>query len=496
MKRTDRRTFLKAGALGGAALVLHRPLAFGQRPFAFGRSRARGDDAELFELICTTKREAVVELCAARLKGGTPQEALLDAVALAAARHFRDSSADGVSHAFLGLAPAWQTRARLPAERTALPLLQAVAWVNQEVQDGTPALPDVAAKSDGSIEKTRAALVDAIRHGDADGVDGRVQYLARELPFAELRELLFDLGHRDRSGYAHKLIMPLQAFALFDALSRRHLQELVRVPARYLASKPQDGTFDAAADALIAKHGLAAPPKVVRADVDAAAVREEIVRSNGAAAAEALAERLRDGLPLEAAGELVALAAAEVFLLQRKGGNLIGPVHANTSANATRHAIAAASRATAVGSLLVTTQRIASFAGNYKKNDAATPTLPTAEAARDAGDTEEALLAALRAAIAKRDEALAPALVLAWGELELDAASFFALLAEVATTDSGTTTHNFKHAQALIEDFAASRSPERWLLGAAAARFAANYFGSAREIHERSAKALGVPAFA
>ena len=488
-RRTDRRTFLKAGALGGAALVL-------QRPFAFGRGRASGDDTGLFELIRDTKREAIVELCAARLKDGTPPEALLDAVALAAARHFQNDNTDGVSHAFLGLAPAWQTRARLPSGRAALPLLQAIAWVNREIQEGTPALADVAAKGDGSLEKTRAALNDAIRRGDADGADARVQQLARDLPLGELRELLFDLGHRDRSGYAHKLIMPLQAFALFDAVSKRHLLELVRVPARYLASKPQDYAFDQQAEALIAQLGLAAPPKAMCTDFDVAAVREEIVRSNGGAAAAALAERLHDGFPLEAAAELLSLAAAEVFLLQRKGGNLIGPVHANTSANATRHAVAEASRATAVGSLLVTTQRIAAFAAGYRKKDSATPTLPTAETARDAGDTEEALLAALRTAIVKRDEALAPSLVLAYGELELDPAPLYALLAEVATTDSGTASHNFKHLQALGEDFAASRSPERWLLPAAAARFAANYFGSAREIHERSAKALGVPAFA
>lgn len=487
-RRTDRRTFLKAGALGGAAFVLNPRLAL-------GRNRRRDDDAGLFELIRDTKRETIVEVGAARLRSGTQPEALLEAVARAAARHSNNDDSDGVSHAFLGLAPAWQTRARLPAERAALPLLQAIAWVNQEIQQGSPALADVAPKSDGSPEKTRAALADAIRRGDANGADARLQYLARELPPAELRELLFDLGHRDRTGYAHKLIMPVQTFALFDTLARRHLLELVRVPARYLASKPQDYAFDREADALIARHGLAAPPKSARADVDAAAVREEIVRANGAAAAEALAERLRDGLPLEAAGELLSLAAAEVFLLQRKGGNLIGPVHANTAANATRHTIAEASRATAVGSLLVTTQRIAAFAGNYGKRDGAAPALPTAEAARDAGDTDEALLAALRGAIAKRDEALAPSLVLAWGELELDPAPLFGLLAEVASTDSGTSTHNFKHLQAVGEDFAASRSPERWLLPAAAARFAANYFGSAREVHERSAKALGVPVF-
>lgn len=484
----DRRAFLKAGALGGAAFLLRRPLAF-------GLGRPRGDDGSLYELIRDTKKDAIVETCAARLAAGTPAEALLEGVALAAARHFRNENSDGVSHAFLGLAPAWQTRARLPAARAALPLLQAIAYVNQEIQDGNPALAAVAPKGDGSPEKTRAALLDAIHQGDADGADARVQFLARELPLDGLRELLFDLGHRDRSGYAHKLIMPLQAFALFDAVARRHLLELVRVPTRYLASKPQDYAYDAQADALIATHALAAPPKVARADVDTAVVREEIVSARGDAAAEALAERLRDGLALEAAGELLSLAAAEVFLLQRSGGNLIGPVHANTAANATRHAIAETSRATAVGSILVTTQRLASFASRYKTGDTAPPQLPSAESARDAGDTEEALLSALRGAIVRRDEAAAPALALAYGELELDPAPLFALLAEVASTDSGTSSHCYKHLQALAEDLAASRSPDRWLLAAAAARFAANYYGTAKDVHERCAKAMGVKAF-
>ena len=71
-----------------------------------------------------------------------------------------------------------------------------------------------------------------------------------------------------------------------------------------------------------------------------------------------------------------------------------------------------------------------------------------------------------------------------------DASAFIARLAEIVCHDSFTEMHAFKHHQAVVEEFEATREPWRWSHLVAGARAAAISFGKNMEIYEEALELL------
>jgi hypothetical protein len=67
-----------------------------------------------------------------------------------------------------------------------------------------------------------------------------------------------------------------------------------------------------------------------------------------------------------------------------------------------------------------------------------------------------------------------------------DAGAFMTRLAEIACHDNFTEMHAFKHHQAVVEEFYATREPWRWRHLVAAAQAAAISFGKNMEIYEEA----------
>ena len=71
-----------------------------------------------------------------------------------------------------------------------------------------------------------------------------------------------------------------------------------------------------------------------------------------------------------------------------------------------------------------------------------------------------------------------------------DATAFIAWLAEIVCYDSFTEMHVFKHHQAVVEEFYATREPWRWSHLVAGAQAAAISFGKNMEIYEEALELL------
>ena len=71
-----------------------------------------------------------------------------------------------------------------------------------------------------------------------------------------------------------------------------------------------------------------------------------------------------------------------------------------------------------------------------------------------------------------------------------DATAFIARLAEIVCHDNFTEMHAFKHHQAVVEEFYATREPWRWRHLVAGAQAAAISFGKNMEVYEEAIELL------
>jgi hypothetical protein len=71
-------------------------------------------------------------------------------------------------------------------------------------------------------------------------------------------------------------------------------------------------------------------------------------------------------------------------------------------------------------------------------------------------------------------------------QLGYDATAYITRLAEITCHDNFTEMHAFKHHQAVVEEFYATREPWRWRHLVAAAQAAAISFGKNMEIYEEA----------
>jgi hypothetical protein len=74
--------------------------------------------------------------------------------------------------------------------------------------------------------------------------------------------------------------------------------------------------------------------------------------------------------------------------------------------------------------------------------------------------------------------------------LDYDATAFITRLAEIACHDNFTEMHAFKHHQAVVEEFYATRQPWHWRHLVAAAQAAAISFGKDMEVYEEALELL------
>ncbi len=210
-----------------------------------------------------------------------------------------------------------------------------------------------------------------------------------------------------------------------------------------------------------------------------------IYASDRSKAADAVAAALAEGLPPEAVGEAISLAANQLVLhdpgrskddspAKPKGsvhGASVG-VHAQDAANAWRNIARVSNRRNALASLIVGAYHTAGQSGGL--NPQPYPFAEHLEKVRDIAP--DGLLAEAESAIKANDQARACALLHRYGTLERPARPAFDLLLRYAISEDGAL-HAEKYYRTVTEEFATTRPAFRWRHLAALARVTASEHG-------------------
>lgn len=215
-----------------------------------------------------------------------------------------------------------------------------------------------------------------------------------------------------------------------------------------------------------------------------------------------LAEALAEGLSLEGAGEALSIGAASLFLRSLTGNPM--DVHLHTSANLRRYLLRldGLSLRNKLLALLLWHSGPEVKSTQYRMEPVPQPD-PAAVAALPAR-TQEALLEAITQSIyqqpptdwstvtnlgrmravpeVKQTVNLAQQYV----QARYDAETLMRRLGEIVCHDSFTEMHAFKHHQAIVEEFYATREPWRWMHLVCGAQAAAISFGKNMEIFEQA----------
>jgi hypothetical protein len=454
----------------------------------------------LVALMQETPVDKLLPLLVERLSTGTDLKTLVAAGALANARTFGGEDYVGM-HTVMAIAPAWRMAQETSEPRRALPVLKVLYRNTNRIQEVggrahevlRPVEPAAVALGRGGGE----ALRDAVRAKDVGAAERTFAALARGTATEALDHLLLEV---DDSTEVHRVVLPYRAWDLAEVVGREHAHTLLRQSVRYCvqeegrpATAGRSAEIRALLPALLERHGLLGRVPEPRPADDAAveATSKAIFEAKAADAAELAAAALEKGMPPEALGEAIALAANQLLLRDagrsdreaRPGkpagsvhGDSIG-VHACDSANAwrtmalvgnvrNRHACLIHGAYQAAGDRV---GRGGDFLNWRPRPD------PEDVAKVEAKDPE-ALLREAEGAIRERDQARAAAVIHRYGALGHGPRPAFDLMRRYATSEDGAL-HAEKYFRTASEEFAAGRPAFRWRHLVSLARVTASSFG-------------------
>lgn len=465
-----RRSFLKHGGAAGVAFGLGdlgflsklAPVRADEAKFDAGRLRLHPEVEPVVRMIEETPREQLLEVAAARVRGGLSYRELLAGLLVAGVKNIEPRPEVGHKfHAVLVVNSAHLASISSPSEHRWLPIFWALDhykssaerdveergdWVMKPVDDGK--MPPASRAS-----KIFAAAMDDWDEGAADLA---VTALARTSGADAVYEQFFRYGMRDFRSIGHKAIYVANSRRTLEAIGWHHAEPVLRSLAYALLMHEGQNPSKRDADADRPYRRNIELAAKVRDDWmdgagDPAATNEllETLRSaSGDDACDAVVALLNRGVAAQSIWDALHLASGE--LLMRQTG--IVSLHAVTTTNALRYAYQASGDATT--RLLATLQNAAfltmfreAMGGRGKIGDAKIDELkPSEDSSLDSTDANE-IFARLGE---NRDDAARMALahLHATGDAKafIDAARVMVFL-------KGDDAHDYKFSSAVLEDY-------------------------------------------
>lgn len=453
-----------------------------------------GDREPLVGLMQDTPANKIVAVLIDKLQTGTKLDELVAAAALANARSFGGLNYEG-HHCFAALMPSLYMARELPKERQALPVLK-VLHRNTDCIQGSggskkEALQPVAA---AEVPRDRAGgdlLREPIRKGDRDTAERMLAALTRG-PSADAYNDLQYCVHDEID--VHRVVLSWRSWETLDVVGKEHALTLLRQSLRFCV-RVQDNKnkeIRTLLPKLMEQYKLLNKQPGHRKAEDGwlEQLALTIYKAEPAAAAEAAAAALAEGIAPGDVGEAISLAANRLVLCdggRTKGdpvtgvgsvhGNSVG-VHASDAANAWRNICRVTNARNTFASLVVaayqTTIRPELNKGGSVLRDDPIPMPAHLEkiTVRDA----ETLLHDAETAIKARDQFAAAALVQRYGELKLPERPIFDLLLRYACSEDGDL-HAEKYYRTACEEFATIRPAFHWRQLVALARVTASEYG-------------------
>ncbi len=465
---------------------------------------------ELVQWLRHAKPGAVVDEIMEKLRSGVPTEELWAVGSLTAARYVSNQARNllgFVSHAMIGCEDARAAAEGQPKEIQELMLVQALSQVVMDLNDPCFApyeLFDVWGVTEPTAREGVEQLRSDVRFGEWLRSDHRLVGLEKQIPRAELIDLILDIGLEGIVTDDHTLITPALSLDMIELTGWEEGFAMLRGTMRYSCTFPRDfGPYDNAV-ALVEKYKLAENLKMGENDADAsAALRIEFLAADAKDRPEKVAQALAAGHAAETVMSALSLAACDMYLqvdpvphedydaVSRE----VAPIHIGTTLNILRASLPrmfsrTAARAVVMGGALlergpsVLNEKfefvpfVASRAYPYSED----VDLLVANAPSE-------LLSILNEALHNHDVRTATAAVKAYELSGGSAEELITLLVRVACTDDGTLMHNVKHLHSCLEEFRASTNPDRWNFLIAAAKWISWYAGKDTRTYQR---AMGV----
>ena len=486
----------------------------------------------LVQFIEETPRSEILDLTLEKLRAGVPVKTMLTAAALAVTRSsdLPPGHHGGPLHPMAGLYAVAKLSERLEGEDRFLPVLQHVALANKHIHDPVTspfsllefAPLDAAGGAvtqaeylagDGTgkasvahgVEATKAAFLVACNRGESNKADHLFQWLWKNIPKIEAFDLLLSVAIPKNAMDDHYFIFPSFTWRAMDQIvGWDYLDVLMRPAVRYTARFPAPRIM-LDIDQLIEKHELLSRVMRQRSGDDETTTIGTLGEAIGACSdynqiPVMIAEALAGGLSLEGAGEALSIGAAGLFLRSLTGNPM--DVHLHTSANLRRYLLRldGLSPRNKLGLLL--TWQVGPEVKSTQYRMESTPQPDMAAVAALPHRSQEDLLDAMTQSIFNQPPTdwskvsnlgkmiAVPEvkdtvnLAQQYVQLGYDAEAFMKRLGEIVCHDSFTEMHAFKHHQAIVEEFHATRDPWRWMHLVCGAQAAAISFGKNMEVYE------------
>ncbi|MSO90177.1 MAG: hypothetical protein EXR01_01095 [Acetobacteraceae bacterium] len=487
----------------------------------------------LVQFIEDTPPSEIVDRTLDRLRGGVSVRAMLTASALAVTRSsdLPPGHHGGPLHPLAGLYAVTKLSERLEGEQRFVPILQHVALANKHINDPVTGpyqllefapmdaakatvsrLADMAADGGGDvvsaagIEATKEAFLKAVNRGESNKADHLFLWLWDNVPPMEAFDLLMSVAIPKNALDDHYFIFPANTWRYLQNYGAEHLKVLMRPAVRYVARFPMARVLPDI-DGLIVEYDLLNCVTRQQSGEDETAAIGFVGESIGACnnyneIPEMIAKALAAGLSLDGAGEALSIGAAGLFMRSLTGNPM--DVHLHTSANLRRYLLRldGLSLRNKLLVLLFWHTGPEVKATQYRMEPTKQPDMDAVAALPHRSQTD--LLDAIADSIyhqpptdwskvtnlgmmravpeVKNTVNLAQQYV----ELRYDPEALIARLAEIVCHDSFTEMHAFKHHQAIVEEFHATREPWRWMHLVSGAQAAAISFGKNMTVYEEA----------
>ncbi len=463
----------------------------------------------LVSFIEETPPAEIVDRTLEKLRAGVTTRTMLTASALAVARSsdLPPGHHGGPLHPLAGLYAVLRISERLPEEHRFLPVLQHVALSNKHIHDpgmGPYSLMEFAPVDAGGVEATKAAFLHAASRGEVNKTDHYFLWLWQNVPAVEALDLLLTLAIPKNLLDDHYFIFPSFTYRAMDSIGWQYLPVLMRPAVRYVTRLPRAPAV-ADMDDLIAEHKLmTCVTRQHSGDDETAAVGAlgEAIRAcdDYGDIPVLMAKALAAGLSLDGAGEALSIGAAGLFLRSLTGNPM--DVHLHTSANLRRYLLGLDGISLRNKLLLLLLWHTGPEVKSTQRRMEPAPQPDPAAVAALPYQSQADLLEAITRSIYEQpptdwskvtnlglmravpEVKITVNLAQQYVNLGYDAQALMTRLGEIVCHDSFTEMHAFKHHQAIVEEFHATREPWRWMHLVSGAQAAAISFGKNMEIYE------------
>ena len=460
----------------------------------------------LVRMIEDTPPTQILERTMEQLRAGVPMTKMLTASALAVTRSsdLPPGHHGGPLHPVAGLHAINMLSQRLEGEQRFLPILQHVALSNKHIHHpemGPYVLLDFKPLDAGGVEATKAAFLHSCTRGESNKADHFFLWLWQNIPHIEAFDLLMSVAIPKNVLDDHYFIYPAFTWRALDDIGREHTAVLMRPAVRYVARFPK-APSSPEIERLIEEYDLL--NKVTRQttgddETGAIGALGEAIRATEdfASIPVMFAKALADGLSLDGTAEAMSIGAAGLFMRSLTGNPM--DVHLHTSANLRRYLVGleGLSLQNKILSILFwhtgpevksTQRRMDPPPQPNPETIAALPWMAeddllaaVCQSIYDQPPTDWSKVANLGLMRAVPEVKNTINLATQYMGLGYSAQKLMMRLGQIVCRDNFTEMHAYKHHQAIVEEYAATRAPWRDLHVIAGAQAAAISHGKSME---------------